>query len=436
MAASPDETYLRDFYRGVQEHPFLQPDNRLVVDFHRRMGTDDRIANDPIAFLMKDILWSASNSSLKMLSGFRGSGKTTELLRLRKLLREEGYVVLYINIEDYVEVKQPLDPTSFLISLVGAFEAAARGEGGDPNDAQGDVALVSEPSGWWERVRDTLGRNVEFTGGSIDLGAAKIDVELRENPEFRARVRKAIEGSLGSFRTEAHDYVGHLVKKIRKSADDPQGVVLVVDSLDHADNRSNFEELRNSILELFTGHSALLTLPDMHVIYTVPPYLKFMTAGNADVRMLTTVKVAHRDGGPFDPGKDALIELVRRRAPDGDYERLVGSDEALVNLIRASGGHLRDLLRLLREVCAAPLSALPAGAGIIDHAKATVRNTLLPLAENEKEWLRRVAANNDPGLESDEEWGTLAGLFDRHLILGYVNGEEWYGVHPLVAELL
>ena len=174
----------------------------------------------------------------------------------------------------------------------------------------------------------------------------------------------------------------------------------------------------------------------MHVIYTVPPYLKFMTAGNADVRMLTTVKVSDRDGADFEPGKEALIEMVHRRAPDGDYERLVGSDEALVNLIRASGGHLRDLLRLLREVCAAPLSALPAGPGIIDHAKATVRNTLLPLAENEKEWLRRVAANNDPGLESDEEWGTLAGLFDRHLILGYVNGEEWYGVHPLVAELL
>jgi predicted AAA+ superfamily ATPase len=110
-----------------------------VVDFHSRLGTDDRIANDPIAFLIKDILWSASNSSLKMLSGFRGSGKTTELLRLRKLLREERYVVLYINIEDYVEVKQPLDPTSFLISLVGS-----------------------------------------------------IDVELRENPEFRA-IRRAPE---------------------------------------------------------------------------------------------------------------------------------------------------------------------------------------------------------------------------------------------------
>lgn len=436
MTATGDETYLRDFYRGVQERPFLQPDDPLVVDFHSRLGTDDRVANDPIAFLIKDILWSASNSSLKMLSGFRGSGKTTELLRLRKLLRAERYVVLYINIEDYVEVKQPLDPTSFLISLVGAFEAAARGEGGDPKDDEGGVALVTEPPAWWQRVRDTLGRHVEFTGGSIDLGVTSIDVELRENPEFRARVRSAIEGSLGSFRKQAHEYVGELVEKIRRSANDPDGIVLVVDSLDHADNRSNFEELRNSILELFTGHYSLLTLPDMHVIYTVPPYLKFMTAGNADVRMLTTVKVSDRDGAEFQPGIEALIELVRRRAPDGDYERLLGSEEALANLIRASGGHLRDLLRLLREVCASPLSGLPAGPGIIDHAKATVRNTLLPLADNEKEWLRRVEANHDPGLERDEEWGTLAGLFDRHLILGYVNGEEWYGAHPLVAELL
>ena len=182
MAASPDETYLRDFYRGVQEHPFLQPDSRLVVDFHSRMGTDDRIANDPIAFLMKDILWSASNSSLKMLSGFRGSGKTTELLRLHKRLREERYVVLYIGFEDYVEVKQPLAD--------------------DPNDEQGDVALVTGPAAWWERVRDTLGRNAEFKGGSINLGAAKIDVELRENPEFRARSgRQSREAWARSART-------------------------------------------------------------------------------------------------------------------------------------------------------------------------------------------------------------------------------------------
>ncbi len=295
---------------------------------------------------------------------------------------------------------------------------------------------MDEPAAWWKRVRDTLGRNVEFTGGGIDLGVASIDVELRENPEFRARVRRAIEGSLGSFRKQAHEYVGELVAKIRESARDSCGVVLVVDSLDHADNRSNFEELRNSILELFTGHHSLLTLPDMHVIYTVPPYLKFMSAGSADVRMLTTVKVAGPDGTEFRPGVEALIEMVRRRAPDGDHERLLGSEEALVRLIRASGGHLRDLLRLLREVCASPLPGLPAGPGIIDHAEATVRNTLLPLAENEKAWLRRVEANRDPGLERDEQWGTLAGLFDRHLILGYVNGEEWYGVHPLVAEML
>ena len=64
------------------------------------------------------------------------------------------------------------------------------------------------------------------------------------------------------------------------------------------------------------------------------------------------------------------------------------------------------------------------------------RPRILARAQRVVPWLRQVAANNDPGLESDEEWGTLAGLFDRHLILGYVNGEEWYGVHPLVAELL
>jgi hypothetical protein len=437
MISPSDEGYLRDFYRGVLERPFLQPDDPLVVDFHDRLSTQERIANDPIAFLLKDVQWASSDSSLKMLSGFRGSGKTTELLRFRKLLREAGYVVFYINIEDYVEVKQPLDPTSFLISLVGAFEAAAHGKGGDPDDAAGGTMLTDGLGAvWWDKVRDFLGQRVEFTGGTIDLQVAEIEVELRENPEFRSQVRRAVEGSLGAFRQEAHSYVQEIVAAVRRGAAQAEGVVLLVDSLDHADNRSNFEELRNSILELFTGHSALLALPGMHVLYTVPPYLKFLTSGSADVRMLTTIKIAERDGTPFEPGIDALIEMVRRRAPGGDFERLLGSREVLVDLIRSSGGHLRDLLRLLREVCAAPLEALPASAAVIDHARATVRNTLLPLADNEKDWLRRVRDTHDPGLQKDDEWGMLAGLFDRHLILGYVNGEEWYAAHPLVLDLL
>ncbi len=438
--APVDETYLREFYRGVQELPFLQPDNPYVVDFHPLLSSDERIANDPVSYLVKDILWSASNRSLKMLSGFRGSGKTTELLRLRALLRAEGFRVLYINIEDYVEVNQPLDPTSFLISLVGAFEAAAHGRGGDPDDS-GSTPGLTGPTTWWDRVRERLGKHPEFSGGSIDLGVASIDIELRENPEFRAKVRRAIEGSLGSFRQEAHRHVADQVAALRAAepagGEGGEGVVLIVDSLDHADNRSNFDELRNSILELFTAHSALLTLPAMHVIYTVPPYLKFMTAEGTDVRMLTTIKIINRDGSDFKPGIDALVEMVKRRAPNGDFERLLGSRQSLVGLIRDSGGHLRDLLRLLREVCRTPyLAGLPVSEAEIAHARANVRNTFLPLAESEKRWLRRVAAQHDAGLERDQDWGMLAGLFDRHLILGYVNGEEWYGAHPLVLDLL
>ncbi len=30
----------------------------------------------------------------------------------------------------------------------------------------------------------------------------------------------------------------------------------------------------------------------------------------------------------------------------------------------------------------------------------------------------------------------LSPLFDRYLILAYRNGEDWYDVHPLVADLI
>lgn len=46
-------------------------------------------------------------------------------------------------------------------------------------------------------------------------------------------------------------------------------------------------------------------------------------------------------------------------------------------------------------------------------------------------WLLRVAESHDTGLKSTDEIGAFASLLDRHLVLGYLNGEEWYDIHPL-----
>src|SRR5882724_6872751 len=95
---------------------------RLVVDAPLEPGSDlyeplyDNNPDDPVSLIFRDIDFNEVQS-LNFISGFRGSGKTTELFRLRKKLRNEGYFVAYANALDYLLPSEPVDVSDFLIVL-------------------------------------------------------------------------------------------------------------------------------------------------------------------------------------------------------------------------------------------------------------------------------------------------------------------------------
>lgn len=426
-----DEQFLAEFFRQVPDDLFLQPADPRHVD----LGGE---GSDPLEQIQRAIRWTEpSISTLHLFSGFRGSGKTTRLLELRETLRAAGHAVLYVNIEDVLDIRTPVDPGSFLIALTAAVEAAAAGDGGDPND---DTSYVDGDGvgRWWTRAKSLLEATSENYKLGLKLGPVTIAAELRENPSFVEQVRRAAEVNLAEFRKEAHDHIAETAERIKETLDaSDKKVVLIVDSLDHADHRLRFDEIKNALYELFVTHRELLSLAGVQCVYTVPPYLKFLQAGGTSVLMHRNVKVRERDGSDAGPGIAALRELVRRR---GDAARLLGDPHDLCGghldrLILASGGHLRDLLRLVRQILTTT-ETVPADAATIERAVRDIANTLLPLADDEVAWLQRVKSTHAVGLEHADAWGRLAGLFDRHLVLGYVNGDEWYGVHPLVEPLL
>ena len=102
-------------------------------------------------------------------------------------------------------------------------------------------------------------------------------------------------------------------------------------------------------------------------------------------------------------------------------------------MIRLSGGHLRDLLRLLADV-ALRARALPVPRSSVETAINQIRSEFLPIANDDAKWLAGIAQTHQAELQSLERLPALARFFDTHLVLCYRNGDEWYNVHPLVAE--
>lgn len=428
-----DEQFRRALYQAVAEtETLLEPGDPRVVPLHQqRYGGDaTEVNHDPVADLATTIRWSTTNTTMQLFSGFRGSGKTTELLRLRENLRADGYVVLYVRLEEYLNLKEPVELADFLLATLAATDDAAHGVSGDPNDPA-PPPIPYDPSGegmrrWWDRVKSLLAAGSDQMEVTAKLGPVELKTEFRENPSFRQQVTAASRLSLGAMKREADAFTTDLVRRLGAGT---SGLVLLVDSLDHADNRSEFDALMTSIQRLFERHATLLSMTGVHVIYTVPPYLRFIRTGCGPVRMLTTVKVAERDGQPVPAGVEALVELVDRRK--ADWVRLLGDQDTLERFVLLSGGHLRDLLGMIGSLVM-QATTLPASPAVVEYTINQYRNSLVAdLAEEEMAWLRVVAGSHETGLATTDGRSSFANLLDRHLVLGYLNGEEWYDVHPL-----
>jgi hypothetical protein len=71
---------------------------------------------------------------------------------------------------------------------------------------------------------------------------------------------------------------------------------------------------------------------------------------------------------------------------------------------------------------------------MVEDAIAAARLGLLPVSTEDAVWLVKIAARRASALPNTEPGSVmrLARFLDTHWVLYFVNGDEWYDVHPLV----
>lgn len=428
-----DEEFLTQLHQSLEKKA-LGPDDPRYVPLHELDG--DVLGPDAVRLLGHSVTRTTEGSAF-FLTGLQGAGKSVQLLRLKAQLEAQGFAVVRIDGEDYLNLREPLDVTEFLFFLVGAISDAAEREGiGAPHGPVG--------RGWnrlWDWMQG-LPRRTDLTPTaelSVPFGVSKatLKAELRKDASFVAQLRGFLDGRLSELVTEANRIIGDLVDEARDNwlgDQDWKGLVVLVDSLDH--NRSvesgQFMKIRHALVNLLDRQRDAITLTRCRTVFTLPMYVQ--VDGRVS-RRVVNVKVATQEGQTYEPGIEALTELLRRRMPDGDLLRFLPDEKAVRKLVLASGGHLRDLLILATEV-ETQAESLPVDDATITSAIEQVRNGLLPVADDEKAMLRRVREEHDIPLASQEQWPVMAPLFDRHLVLGYQNGRPWFGVHPLIDDEL
>lgn len=424
-----DEDFLTELNEAMIERPLdltNEDDRKRYVQIYDPSDPEA----DPVALLTNQIKRARSSSSAHLFSGFRGSGKSTELRRLQNKLQFLGYRVVYVDLDGYLDAYTPVGVGDYLLTLAGAFDDELH----RLKLAKG-VSVWKKASGWlskWE---------FEEIGLTADAKVVKVDLKasLRDNPEFRQRLRQHLDRRLEVVVKAVHDEIGAQAAKLA-DASTGTGIVLLIDSTEKlSDTDDTNHAVRSSVRVLFAQNARRLRFPGVHAVYSVPPDLTVLepqalsTNYEGRVPSLTAVTVENKGGGRNERGVALLLEVLQRR--HREIARLISDPVQLDRLVLASGGNLRNLLFLVRSVVERTFN-LPVAARTIDGAIKGMADDFRYLTSDENAWLQELTKQQWPRLATDDDRRRFSEFLERQVVLPYRNGTEWYDVTPPVRELL
>ena len=425
-----DLNFRKQLFRALKDEP-LRPDDPRYVDFYSEHP------EDPVRRLAEQIEF-LEIESFQMFSGFRGSGKTTELNRLGDRLGGKGMVVLYGDALQYVNSAAPLEIVTLLFSIAGSFNDALHGKG------YADKLREN----YWTRFTNFLTRtNVDLkeiglkAGG--EMAAAEFKFNLRQTPTFRQRLANKIAGSLKELRDEVYGFFIDGLAAIQQVHGEGVRAVFLFDQLEQIRGSGLEQEaVIRSVETIFANHLDLLKIPSFHIVCTVPPWLTTMLPG-LNIETLPALGVWKNDDARTQNAEHCgkLRQVITKRFGHEEFERFFGKMEengtSLLadRLVESSGGSLRDLLRLNGEAVLSATS-IPVDETAIQRAITKVRSQFLPIPLMDAEWLARIARTRSDGLtdRTPEQVARFSLFLDTHLVFQLRNGSEWYDVHPLIRE--
>lgn len=408
--------------------------NLYVKNLH---GRED----DVVSALKADIDSAAGTQHAYLLSGTIGSGKSTELRRLGYQLREGGNYSIVINAVDYLNPQVPPAIVDLLMAMaLGVWEHCAQHiKGVNPEDG-------ARWHWWWSVMR----MHPEFKEAELSAGPVKFKLALQNNPTFREKLRTHFAGGLDQLVAQVHGFFGELSALIRfeKQLADTGKLVVIVDSLEHFGGQpmaGGPDTVLQAVLDIFSAHGRALHIPGWSVIYSVPPLLPKLTPGISGALgmsgnyYLTSAHVFRdRSDTPDDDTVDnKLVPLVVSRIGATIQPELIPT-ALLREVVLMTGGDLRDLLRTVRAVLLLGLSrnVFPVTFGMLANVADDLRRPYLPFPMDVARRLGQIRANKEADMPDTAAWFAVIGDLAQKRVLLYLNGTEWYDVHPLLREPL
>lgn len=433
---------LRALMANLKDAPIEPKNDKRYFDFYAAKGQPR--GADPVENLQTVIALSETETTCQLFSGFRGTGKTTELKRLQAQLEAAGFVVVFVAGAEVLHLHQPLEITDLLVSVAaGVAGEAERLSGQDPATR----SLASKIADFFTGTNVNLteiGVGVGADAGPVKVNVAQLKLQLSRNPAFKARIQGALRGRL----PELLQQFGHFMAGAKALLGPRLGgrsPVILVDDLEKIRGTGADQDIvQTSMEQVFAQFDRALHIEGWHAVWTAPPYLQLMNATLENLYdgcfVLPMVRLWERDTARSkdEDGFFATRRCMRRR---GNVDSLFMSEDLFDELIWASSGHLRDLLRLLqdavREAFKQADPSVPLNESkvrrIVEEYEMACRNAVY---DEDLPWLARVGEKRSLRLSDPSMLTRVSKLLDTAVVMTYRNGDTWVDVSRPAQKLL
>ncbi|NMF83455.1 AAA family ATPase [Nodosilinea sp. P-1105] len=287
-----------------------------------------------------------------LFTGHRGCGKSTELKRIQHQW-EQDYRVIYLEADEETDINDA-DYTDLYLIVIKKVEYELRRLG-----HKVDPRLLANIEDWFKEVIKEDERSVESSislESEVTLGPeapflakllVKLLAQIKGSDNRKTTIRQTLQRDISRLKADLNLLLNDAYKKVKGQY--PKGFLIIFDNLDRVPPAvSDY---------LFFDYGTQLKELHCTLIYTVPisalysPKGLLNTFGSPHIVPMVNIYRLERDRCDLDyyeTGLAAIADVIEQRV---NIEAVFETRHHLLDLTKASGGHIRQLMQLMRIAC-------------------------------------------------------------------------------------
>jgi energy-coupling factor transporter ATP-binding protein EcfA2 len=296
-----------------------------------------------------------------LFTGHRGGGKTTELRRLETELNQE-YFIIYFMADEELDINDARYTDLYLV-IIKQVEQQLR-----QHNISLDQRLLDSFSTWFKDITQETEQTVE-SSISLEAGSQigndlpipflaklwiKLLAQIKGSDKRKKVIRETLEKDISRLKNDINALLRDGTTKLREKYPQYKGILIIVDNLDRVPV--------NVGDHLFFDYATQLQELDCNIIYTVPISVVYSpkNVGNVfdqtpHILPMVNIYEFNPEVNRQDPNLKynqtylkAIADLIAKRV---NSDLLFESQQDLLKIAIASGGHVRQLMRIMRTAC-------------------------------------------------------------------------------------